>query len=128
MLEQRSLITQTVFPAEMIPISVFLSTLLSHLLGLALMVGAVAVILNQISIFLVLLPLYTLALGLLSVGLGWIVASLHVFLRDTAQVVSVITDVLVLGHPHPDQRAAVPRLGALCAARQSALLRRSRLP
>ena len=47
-------------------------------------------ILNQISIFLVLLPLYTLALGLFAVGLGWIVASLHVFLRDTAQVVSVI--------------------------------------
>jgi len=89
-LEQGSLITKTVFPAEMIPISVFLSTLVGHLLGLALMVGAVALILNQISIFLVLLPLYTLALGLLAVGLGWIVASLHVFLRDTAQVVSVI--------------------------------------
>jgi lipopolysaccharide transport system permease protein len=60
------------------------------LLGLALMVGAVALILNQISMLLVLLPLYTLALGLLAVAPGWIVASLHVFLRDTAQVVSVI--------------------------------------
>jgi len=32
-LEQGSLITKTVFPAEMIPISVFLSTLVGHLLG-----------------------------------------------------------------------------------------------
>jgi len=30
------------------------------------------------------------AIGLLAVGLGWIAASLHVFLRDTAQVLSVI--------------------------------------
>jgi ABC-type polysaccharide/polyol phosphate export permease len=91
-LEQGSLITKTVFPAEMIPISVFLSTLVGRLLGLALMVGAVAVILSQISVFLVLLPLYNmLSLGLLSVRLGWIVARLHVFLRDTAQVVSVMT-------------------------------------
>ena len=35
---------QDVFPAEMIPISVFLSTLVGHFLGLALMLGAVAVI------------------------------------------------------------------------------------
>jgi homopolymeric O-antigen transport system permease protein len=89
-LEQGNLITKTVFPAEMIPISVFLSTLVSHLLALALLVAAAAIVLNQISLFLVLLPVYMLIIGLLAVGVGWIVASLHVFLRDTAQVVSVI--------------------------------------
>jgi len=90
LLEHSNLITKTVFPAEMIPISVFLSALASHLLALALMIGAAGVWLNQISIFLILLPIYMLAVGLLAVGLGWIVASLHVFLRDTAQVLSVI--------------------------------------
>ena len=90
LLEQSSLITKTVFPAEMIPISVFLSTLVSHLLALALMVGAAAVVLNQISIFLLLLPVYMLVIGLFAVGLGWVVASLHVFLRDTAQIMSVV--------------------------------------
>jgi len=90
LLEQSSLITKTVFPVEMIPISVFLSTLVSHLLALALMVSAAAVVLNQISIFLVLLPVYMLVIGLFAVGLGWVVASLHVFLRDTAQVMSVV--------------------------------------
>src|ERR1035441_1372085 len=45
---------------------------------------------NQISIFLVLLPLYMLTVGLFAVGVGWIVASLHVFLRDTAQMLNVI--------------------------------------
>ncbi len=89
-LEQANLITKTVFPAEMIPISVFLSTLVSHLMGLALMIGAAAVILNQISIFVFLLPVYMLVIGLFAVGVGWIVASVHVFLRDTAQLMSVI--------------------------------------
>lgn len=89
-LEQANLITKTIFPAEMIPISVFLSTLVSHLLAVALMVGATAIMLNQVSIFLVLLPVYILVIGLLAVGIGWIVAGLHVFLRDTAQVLAVV--------------------------------------
>ena len=64
--------------------------LISHLLAVALMVAAAGLWINQISIFLVLLPLYMLTVGLFAVGVGWIVASLHVFLRDTAQVLSVI--------------------------------------
>jgi ABC-type polysaccharide/polyol phosphate export permease len=90
LLEQANLITKSVFPSEIIPVSVFLSSVVGHLLALALVVGAVGVVLNQISIFLVFLPVYILLNGLLAVGLGWIVASLHVFLRDTAQVLSVI--------------------------------------
>src|SRR5215469_11065317 len=84
-LDQANLITKTVFPAEIVPLSVFLSSLVSHGLAVALMVVAFAVKENQISVFLLALPLYTFFVGLLAVGLGWIVASLHVFLRDTAQ-------------------------------------------
>jgi len=90
LLDQANLITKTVFPAEIVPVSVFLSALVSHLLAVALMVAAAGVWENQISVFLLLLPVYMLALGLFAVGFGWIVASLHVFLRDTAQVLSVI--------------------------------------
>jgi ABC-type polysaccharide/polyol phosphate export permease len=90
LLDQANLITKTVFPAEIVPVSVFLSTLVSHLLAVALMVTAAGVWINQISIFLVLLPLYMLTTGLFAVGISWIVASLHVFLRDTAQILSVV--------------------------------------
>lgn len=88
--EQANLITKTLFPSEIIPVSVFLSTLVSHLLGLALMLAAAGVVLRHVSAYLLLLPVYILLIGLLGVGIGWIVASLHVFLRDTAQMVSVI--------------------------------------
>ena len=36
------------------------------------------------------LPIYMLQIGLFAVGIGWIVSSLQVYLRDTAQVLSVI--------------------------------------
>ena len=88
--EHANLITKTVFPSEIIPVSVFLSSVVSHLLALALMVVAAGVMLNQISIFLLVLPFYILVIGLFAVGVGWIVASLQVFLRDTAQLVTVI--------------------------------------
>ncbi len=90
LLEQANLITKTVFPSELIPVSVFLSSLISHLLGVALMIAAAGIVLNRINFYLWLLPVYLLAIGLLAIGIGWIVASLHVFLRDTAQIVSVV--------------------------------------
>jgi lipopolysaccharide transport system permease protein len=90
LLDQANLITKTVFPAEIVPVSVFLSTLVSHLLALAMMVAAAGVFLNQISVFLFLLPLYMAGIGLFAVGVGWIAASLHVYLRDTAQMLTVV--------------------------------------
>jgi ABC-type polysaccharide/polyol phosphate export permease len=90
LLDQAHLITKTVFPSEIVPVSVFLSTLASHLLALVLMIGAALVWQKQISLFLLFLPLYMFLIGLVAVGVGWIAASLHVFLRDTAQVVMVL--------------------------------------
>jgi lipopolysaccharide transport system permease protein len=90
LLEQANLITKTVFPSELIPVSVFLSSLISHLLGVGLMIAAAAIILHRANPWLWMLPLYMAAIGLLAVGVGWIVASLHVFLRDTAQLVTVV--------------------------------------
>jgi len=90
LLDHSNLITKTVFPSEIIPVSVFLSSLMSHVLALTLMVVCSAIYFHRLSVFLVFLPLYVGVVGLLSVGLGWIVASLHVFLRDTAQFLSVI--------------------------------------
>lgn len=90
LVEQAGLITKTIFPAEMVPLSVFLSSLVSHLLALALMIGAAEIWVPAVSPALAILPLYMLLLGLLAVGIGWIVAALQVYLRDTAQFVTVI--------------------------------------
>lgn len=90
LLDHSNLITKTIFPAEVVPVSVFLSSLVSHLLALALAIAAIALWLNHISAMLIFLPLYMLLLGMFAVGLGWVVASLHVYLRDTAQILIVV--------------------------------------
>jgi lipopolysaccharide transport system permease protein len=90
LVDYSNLIKKTVFPAEIVPLTVFLSTLLSHLLAMALMIVAVGVWLNKFSFAVLTLPLVVLLLGMLSLGLAWITAGLHVYLRDTAQVVAVV--------------------------------------
>jgi len=90
LLENANLITKTVFPSEVVPLSIFLSSLVHHLIGLALVVAAVAVWLNHISAMLAFLPVYMFFVGLFAVGIGWIVAALQVYLRDTAQVMTVV--------------------------------------
>jgi lipopolysaccharide transport system permease protein len=90
MLDYANLITKSVFPAELIPIAIFLSNVLSHLLGLLVLLLAVLGTTRKLSALLALLPLYLLLLGLFTLGVSWLVSSLHVFLRDTAQVLTIV--------------------------------------
>jgi lipopolysaccharide transport system permease protein len=73
-----------------LPVSIFLSSLIHHLIGLALFILGAVFILKTLSPMVMLLPLYMLFLGLLAIGVGWIVSSLHVYLRDTGQVLNVV--------------------------------------
>jgi lipopolysaccharide transport system permease protein len=90
LVEQANLITKTVFPAEIVPVSIYLSSLISHLLAVCLVVAGAAVFLHHLSPVLALLPVLMLLVGLLAIGIGWIAAALQVYLRDTAQVLTVI--------------------------------------
>jgi ABC-type polysaccharide/polyol phosphate export permease len=89
LVEHSNLITRTVFPSEVVPVSIFLSSLIHHLIGVGLAILAVALFLKTLSPMLIWLPLYMFFVGLLAVGVGWVVSSLHVYLRDTGQVLSV---------------------------------------
>jgi lipopolysaccharide transport system permease protein len=90
MVEHANLITRTLFPAEVVPVSIFLSSLIHHLIALLLVMAASAAVLKSVSPMVLLLPLYMLFIGLFAVGVGWFVASLQVYLRDTAQVLAVV--------------------------------------
>jgi len=90
LLDHSNLITKTVFPAEVVPVSIFLSSLIHHLIALVVALIWAAFALKFVSPMILLLPVYMFFVGLLGVGVGWIAASLHVYLRDTAQVLTVI--------------------------------------
>lgn len=110
LVEQSNLITKTVFPSEILPVSIFLSSLIHHLIGLILVTVAVLLTLGFVSPMIVWLPVYMLFTGLFAVGLAWIVSSLQVYIRDTAQVLSVamtlwfwITPVFLNAEQIPEQ-------------------------
>ncbi len=90
LLDHQNLITKTIFPSEVVPVSIFLSSLMSHLIALALVLAAAGIWERTFSPMTIFLPAYMLLLGLFSIGVGWIVSSLHVYLRDTAQVLTVV--------------------------------------
>ncbi len=88
--EHSNLVTKTVFPSEIVPVSIFLSSTISHLLTVALFLAIAVTRSGHLNPAVLLLPLVVLLVGVLSVGIGWIAASLQVYLRDTAQVVAVV--------------------------------------
>lgn len=90
LVEHANLITKTVFPAEVVPVSVFFSSLIGHLMGVVLMVVVIGIWIGHLSPMVVMLPVYMALVGLLAVGVGWVFASLQVYLRDTAQVLVVL--------------------------------------
>jgi len=90
LIDQSNLITKTLFPSEIIPVTLFLSSLASHVIAVTLAVVMVRSMTGHFSVTIVLLPFYTFLLGLFAIGVGWIASSLQVFLRDTAQLVIVL--------------------------------------
>ncbi len=87
--ENTQLITKTVIPAEILPMAITLSNLVQHAIGLALLLIVMAVFFKvHLSVLFILL--YMPMLLMLAQGLGWIVAGLQVFLRDTAQVLQIL--------------------------------------
>ena len=90
LLDNANLITKTVLPAEIVPVSIFLSSLINHLLALALAVAIVGFYLGHFSLWMLSLPIYMLLIGLFAVGIGWIVSSFRRCICGTPQVISVV--------------------------------------
>jgi len=87
--DNAALITKTTMPAEILPIAITLSNLVNHAIGLAVLLTVLAA-LGSIHISTLSLFLYLPVLVLFAQGLGWIVAGLQVFVRDTFQVVQIV--------------------------------------
>ncbi len=88
--EHANLITKTMFPSEILPVAIFLSSLASHVVVTVIAAVVACAIQKNVNPALAFLPVWVLIIGLFSVGVGWIAASLQVYLRDTAQLVVVV--------------------------------------
>lgn len=87
--EQGNLIRKTLFPSEILPVTVVIANLITHLIGFA-MLFLLLLFEGTIGWAALALPVFFVLLMVLSLGLGWLVAALQVFLRDTAQILAVL--------------------------------------
>ena len=85
-----ALIKKSVFPSEAVPMSILASNMAGHLLALLVLLAASAAWGHPPGKSLALLPLYSSLLALFSLGVAWFVAGLQAYLRDTAQILSVV--------------------------------------
>jgi lipopolysaccharide transport system permease protein len=83
------LITKTIIPPEILPISITISNFVHHLIGLAILL-VVMLLYYSIHLSALWIILYIGMTLMLAQGLGWIVAGLHVFVRDTIQALQIL--------------------------------------
>jgi lipopolysaccharide transport system permease protein len=87
-------VKKVVFPLEILPATSLGTALFHAIISIVILTIGSITLLGRFSATLVLVPLATLPLIWLCLGLGWFLASLGVYLRDTAYAVSIVTQVL----------------------------------
>ena len=92
-------VKKVVFPLEILPWVAFATALLHFVMGLGVLLVISIALGNGLRGGVVWIPVLLLPLALLILGLSWIFASLGVFLRDLAQIVTVLIIVLMFMSP-----------------------------
>ncbi len=84
------LVKKVDFRVSILPIVKILSIFFLHLIFIGILVVVFLLYGYRPSIYWLQLPFYTSLMFLLVVGIGWLVASLRVFIKDVAQIIGVI--------------------------------------
>jgi ABC-type polysaccharide/polyol phosphate export permease len=87
--DNAALITKTIIPAEILPVAITISNLIHHMIGLTILL-TVLLMFHTVHLSALWIFLYIPILLMLAQGLGWIVAGLHVFVRDTIQALQIL--------------------------------------
>lgn len=92
-------VKKVVFPLEILTIVNMGAALFHSLISIIVLLSAFALFNGYLHWTTVFIPLVLLPLVILTVGLGWILASLGVFLRDVAQTIGIMTMVMMFLAP-----------------------------
>lgn len=87
--ENQALVTKTLFPSEIIPICLLLSSTINHLIGLAILFVFAVVISGGITTMSAFVFIYFFLMALMVLGFSWALSSLNVFIRDVGQLVGI---------------------------------------
>jgi len=123
LLENATLIKKNLFPVEVLPVTLAASGVVAQMIGTLILVAALWVGGHGLSPVALMLPVLLALQFMLMVGLGWILASLNVFVRDIGQVLGAVLTLWVFLTPifYPPS-AYPPRFAFLVAINPLAIL------
>lgn len=100
LVENANLIQKVVFPSEILPVYLTISSLINMLIGLPIvLIGCMVFGVSWPGWWYVYIPLLLLLQILFTVGLGYLLATLNLFLRDTYHLVGVALQVWMFATP-----------------------------
>jgi lipopolysaccharide transport system permease protein len=92
-------VKKVVFPLEILSIVSLGSALFHALVSLFVLVATLLVVNGELHLTFLLMPLVLFPLVAFTLGLGWMLASLGVYLRDISQTIGIITTVMLFLSP-----------------------------
>lgn len=98
-LENRVLVQKVVFPLEILPAVVVLTAIVTQLVGLVVLAGAILVVSGEIPVGLIALPILLVPQVLFTLGIAWFLASLGAFVRDLAHATGIFLTAWMLLTP-----------------------------
>jgi len=93
------LIRQIRFPAKILPAYLVLSSVVNQIIGTVVLVIGIWLIRGTLSVTMLAFPIVLLFQSILAFGLGLFLATLHVYLRDTAPLVSIAVMIVMWTTP-----------------------------
>lgn len=94
-----SLLHKSTLPALLIPLVPMLTTIVTEFIALLMIVFATFLLLKEVSWFLLLLPILMFIRLCLSIAIGYIVATLSVFIQDLRQALGLLLTMLMFLTP-----------------------------
>lgn len=107
-LDQPNLVQRVVFPLQILPWSAVLSALFHVAVNLAVLLAAIAIGGNGLTLAAIALPLVIAAFVPVLLGLGWLMASLGVYVRDVGQLMGTAVSLLMFLSPVFYPTSALP--------------------
>jgi len=98
-IEHAGIITKISFPTPILPVVVLVTSLVNYAVFLALAVVLMVIDRTPVSPHLYMLPVYFAIGAVLSVGVGYFLAAIGVFVRDIAQGMPILLNVLFFTVP-----------------------------
>ena len=92
-------VKKVVFPLEILPVAGIITALFQITVSTIVLLAGIFLTFGTLHWTILLFPLVVLPFAVLSLGIGWLLASLGVFLRDIGQIMGVVSTVLLFLAP-----------------------------